>query len=263
LYFLRPGSFWNNGAASERGPAAEGASFGIAYRAPIGSLKVIYIMKDPMDPVTGRNRAIRSDITPLLRVEALKILREGPILRRIDWQVQPGEHWVILGANGSGKTSLISALAGHLAPTSGQVRVLGETFGHTDWRELRKSIGLVSPYVSERIGSEETVLDITLGGRYATIGLYSRAGVAERTRATEVLAGVGCSALARRSWATLSQGERKRVLIARSLMCDYRVLILDEPCAFLDPSRRRGGRPSCWSPITWRKFSPNSPICFC
>jgi iron complex transport system ATP-binding protein len=99
-------------------------------------------------------------VKPVLQVANLRIERSGTvILRNVDWRVRRGEHWVILGANGSGKTSLLSALTGYLMPTSGEISVLGETYGESDWRELRKQTGLVSSSIRQMMSDAETALE--------------------------------------------------------------------------------------------------------
>jgi iron complex transport system ATP-binding protein len=175
----------------------------------------------------------------ILSVKNLRIERDDTvILRDVDWQVLPGEHWVILGANGSGKTSLLSALTGYLMPTHGEISVLGETYGQSDWRELRKKIGLVSSSVRQMMAETEPALETVASGKYAMIDFWGQLSRAEKVRARKLLQQVECEYLAERPWRVLSQGERQRVLIGRALMARPRVLILDEPCAGLDPAAR-------------------------
>lgn len=175
----------------------------------------------------------------ILDVDALSMRRgEVEILRDINWRVERGEHWAILGANGSGKTSLLSALTGYLSPTTGRFRVLGQEFGRADWRELRKHIGLVSSALRQLMADSETALETVASGKDAVIDVWGPLTRGERKRAREILANVGCSHLERRVWAVLSQGERQRVLIGRALMANPEALILDEPCAGLDPAAR-------------------------
>jgi iron complex transport system ATP-binding protein len=172
-------------------------------------------------------------------VENLRIERDGTvILRDVNWCVQRGEHWAILGANGSGKTSLLSALTGYLMPTSGEISVLGETYGRSDWRELRKKIGLVSSSIRQMMSEDEPALEAVASGKYAMIDFWGRVSRADKTAAMRWLKRVECDYLAGRPWRVLSQGERQRVLIGRALMARPRVLILDEPCAGLDPAAR-------------------------
>lgn len=175
----------------------------------------------------------------ILAVENLRIVRDGTvILHEVNWQVQRGEHWVILGANGSGKTSLLSALTGYLMPTGGNVSLLGEIYGESDWRELRRKIGLVSSSIRQMMAEDEPALEAVASGKYAMIDFWGRLSRGDKSKALRLLEQVECAYLARRPWRVLSQGERQRVLIGRALMAEPQVLILDEPCAGLDPAAR-------------------------
>ena len=175
----------------------------------------------------------------ILSVTGLHIERGGTvILHDVNWRVERGQHWVILGANGSGKTSLLSALTGYLMPTAGEISLLGETYGRSDWRELRKKIGLVSSSIRQMMADDEAALETVASGKYAMIDFWGRVTRAEKAQALKLLKQVECEYLAKRPWQVLSQGERQRVLIGRALMARPRVLILDEPCAGLDPAAR-------------------------
>jgi len=175
----------------------------------------------------------------ILSVSGLHIERSGTvIIDDISWRVAAGQHWAILGANGSGKTSLLSALTGYLMPTAGEISVLGKQYGEADWRELRQRIGLVSSSVRQMMAEDEPALETVASGKYAMIDFWGRITRAEKAQAMKLLRQIECVHLAARPWSVLSQGERQRVLIGRALMARPRVLILDEPCAGLDPAAR-------------------------
>lgn len=159
-------------------------------------------------------------------------------MRDLSWRVDRGQHWVILGANGSGKTSLLSALTGYLMPTTGEIQLLGRHYGQSDWRELRRCIGLVSSSVRQLMNDDEPAIETVISGKFAMIDLWGRVARADRAAALRLLRQVECGYLADRPWRVLSQGERQRVLIGRALMARPRLMILDEPCAGLDPAAR-------------------------
>jgi len=175
-------------------------------------------------------------------VKNLRVVRgRDVVLDDLSWRVEPGQHWAILGANGSGKTSLLSALTAYLTPSAGGIELLGARYGGgTDWRELRRRIGLVSSSVRQMMPDDEPALHTVLSGKDAQIQHWSRArpAASELAHARRLLRQVECEPLAARPWRVLSQGERQRVLIGRALMARPRVLILDEPCAGLDPVAR-------------------------
>jgi iron complex transport system ATP-binding protein len=175
----------------------------------------------------------------IVSIEHLEVRRgKTRILQDIDWQVQTGENWVILGANGSGKTTLLSCITGYVTPSAGTIQVLGKQYGKTDWRELRKEVGLVSSSVRQMIEDDQVAIEIVASGRQAEINSWHPAKGAEREEAWQLLEQVECGRLADRPWGFLSQGERQRTLIGRALMAKCKILILDEPCAGLDPVAR-------------------------
>lgn len=177
---------------------------------------------------------------PVLEVFNLTVTRGGiRVLRGISWRVEPGEMWTILGPNGSGKTSLLSCLTGFLTPTAGRVSLLGETYGESDWIGLRRRTGIVSSSVRRMVDEDESALSVIGSGLSGQINYWGRLSRAEQEGARRVARQVRCSAVLDRPWAVLSQGERQRVLIGRALMAHPALLILDEPCAGLDPVARQ------------------------
>lgn len=156
------------------------------------------------------------------------------ILNDVSWQVEKGQHWCLLGLNGSGKTSLLNMVNGYQWPTRGSISVLGHQFGTYDLRELRKEIGWVSTSLQQKLYGTDSALNIVLSGREASIGVYDTPSEQEREQAYEILKTLGCERLAPRTYQTLSQGEKQRVLIGRALMNKPKLLILDEPCTGLD-----------------------------
>jgi len=177
-------------------------------------------------------------VKPIFEVKKLRVEREAVILHEVNWRVERGQHWAILGANGSGKTSLLSSLAGYLMPSEGEVRIGSASFGAADWREVRRTVGLVSSSLGHRIEPDQTAREVVLSGREAQINFWRRARAAEERQAARVLRRVCAAHLSERPWLHLSQRERQRVLIGRALMARLRLLFLDEPCAGLDPVTR-------------------------
>jgi len=180
-----------------------------------------------------------AEAEPVVRVQGVTVRRgDTLLLDEVNWQVSAGEQWAVLGANGSGKTSLLNTLSGFLQPTSGTVEVFGHRFGQSNWSELRKVIGVINHTVADWIQDGETALEIVVGGIHSQINYWGRITKADVATARETLAEFGLAKAESRTWHQLSQGERQRVLIARAIMADYRILILDEPCAGLDPVAR-------------------------
>ncbi len=194
---------------------------------------------------------------PLLDVSDLTIRRESSyVLSKVNWSVRKGEHWVILGANGSGKTSLLKAIAGYMPPTDGDISVLGETFGSSDWRELRKRIGVVSASISHLCHDEDPALEIVAGGLQAMIGLWGQLRPGDEKKALAALGLVRARYLADRRWEVLSQGERQKVLIARALISAPPLLILDEPCSGSIPWLANASSRTC---VIWLQNAPLPP----
>lgn len=156
------------------------------------------------------------------------------ILRNINWSVHAGENWAIAGLNGSGKTTLLQLLAGYIAPSEGEMYVLGRHYGSYDWRRLRRKIGFISSALQEKFYTTETAEEIVLSGMFATIGLYDTPKVKDVGKAFSLLEMLNCGHTAKQPYLELSQGEKQKVLIARALINSPQLLIMDEPCIGLD-----------------------------
>lgn len=156
------------------------------------------------------------------------------ILKDIHWHVEAGQHWVLMGLNGSGKSSLLNIINGQSWPTTGTVEVLGERFGKTKIPLLRQRIGWVGSVLNTRINQFDTIDRIILSGIFNSIGIYQQYGQEELDRVDEVMARLNITHLKGRKYLTLSQGQQQLVLIARCLISHPELLILDEPCNGLD-----------------------------
>lgn len=175
-----------------------------------------------------------------IRLSDVTVTRSGTeILSGVSLEIQPGQHWVLLGPNGAGKTTVAKLISGREYPSSGTVEVLGEDTGDIEATYLSSRVGFASAHERSRLASVDSVLSLVLAAGWGQIGSFDEVyDDADRARAMDLLAALGIADLADRPFGTLSEGERQRVSIARALMADPEIAILDEPTAGLDLGAR-------------------------
>ena len=179
------------------------------------------------------------EIRKILDVRGLSFVAERPIIEDIDWEVREGERWALLGANGSGKTSLISSICAYNTPSSGRMIVDGKEYSNYNWQKMREKIALVGSQIKRQFDKGESVVGVIVSGKFGQINFWGKMTRALVLEAYDKMKRLGIEYLIDSGWEYISQGERQKVLLARAMMIKPSVVFLDEPCTGLDPVARR------------------------
>lgn len=205
---------------------------------------------------TGQEEKSRQNVTVIDARDVVLYRGQTTLVGPLNWQVKEGEQWIVFGPNGAGKTTLLHMVGGDLFPSKGSLSVLGEQFGHTDLTELRTRLGVSSNALARRVPAHETAQDVVLSAGYSMIGRWREEYDPEDVdRASALLEDFAVIHLKDRAFGLLSEGERKRVLIARALMSAPELLLLDEPTSGLD----LGGREDLIELLEQLAADPQAP----